>query len=56
MRGYIREVNARVCFSGRSDRRRAVLVKMAEVKQTLTVEDFPQPSMEEGYGSGDWQD
>lgn len=53
-KGYIREIDARVCFGGRSDRRRAVLVNIAEVKQTLTVEDFPEPSVEDSYSAGDW--
>ena len=54
--GYIRDVNARVCFNGRSDRRRAVLVNVAEVKQALAVEDFPQPIADDSYGGGDWRE
>ena len=53
--GYIREVGTRVCFNGRGDRRRAVLVDMAAAKQALAVEDFPQSSDDGPYGGRDWQ-
>lgn len=53
--GYIREVSTRVCFAGRRDRRRAVLINLAEVKRTLLVEDFPEPEPEDSYGGRDWQ-
>lgn len=54
--GYVREVSTRVCFAGRRDRRRAVLVNLAEVKRTLLVEDFPEPEPDESHCGRDWQD
>jgi hypothetical protein len=52
--GYVREVNARVCFDGREDRRRAVLVNIDEVKNTLTVDDFPIPRSDVESGYREW--
>lgn len=52
--GYVREVNARVCFAGREDRRRAVLVNIEEVKRTLMVDDFPQPSADAETRYREW--
>jgi DNA primase len=53
--GYIREVNERVCFAGRSHRRRAVLVNLEEAKRALAVEEFPQPDHEQGYAGAVWE-
>ena len=39
--GYVTALDERVCFSGRGDRRRAVLIDMEEAKKTLEVDDFP---------------
>ena len=44
--GYIRALDELVCFGGRDDRRRAVLVDLEEAKRTLVVDDFPQPQPE----------
>ena len=39
--GYVKEIDQNVCFRGREDRRRAVLIDMEEAKQSLVVDDFP---------------
>ncbi len=52
--GYIRDASARVCFGGRSDRRRAVLVNIQEAKQTLVVDDFPRPDIEDEQDYRSW--
>jgi len=44
--GYIQALDELVCFNGRDDRRRAVLVDLEAAKRTLTVDDFPQPQPE----------
>ncbi|ACY13263.1 CHC2 zinc finger domain-containing protein [Haliangium ochraceum] len=41
---YVRDVNVRVCFNGRSDRRRAVLIDIEKAKAILDVDDFPVTS------------
>jgi len=50
--GYIQALDELVCFNGRNDRRRAVLVDLEAAKQTLTVDDFPQAQTEGTSGSG----
>lgn len=52
----VREVDAHVCFNGRGDRRRAVLIDLEAAKQRLAVEDFPapEPEVQRDY-RGDWQ-
>ena len=48
---YITELDSLVCFNGRDNRRRAVLVDLEEAKRTLTVDDFPQTGSSD---SNDW--
>ena len=50
--GYIKETDDHVCFNGRGDRRRAVLLDIEEAKKSLTVDDFPQ---EESESRSDWR-
>ena len=54
---YITELDSLVCFNGRDNRRRAILVDLEEAKQTLTVDDFPRSESSEttGWGGG-WKD
>lgn len=42
--GYIKALDDLVCFNGRSDRRRAVIVDLDEAREILDVDDFPGPS------------
>ncbi len=53
--GYVLETDARVCFNGRDDRRRAVLIDIERAKQTLDVDDFPVPEPEVGTGYRGWE-
>jgi len=55
--GYVKELDVHVCFNGRSDRRRAVLVDLEAAKKSLAVDDFPQPDPEVDRGSyrGRWE-
>ncbi len=59
--GYVSAIDTLVSFNGRQDRRRAVLIDLEAAKQTLTVDDFPQPDPEVERGGyrgghyGDWQ-
>lgn len=42
--GYIKALDDLVCFNGRSDRRRAVIVDLDEARGILDVDDFPGSS------------
>ena len=53
--GYVLETDARVCFNGRDDRRRAVLIDIERAKVTLDVDDFPVPEPEVGTGYRGWE-
>jgi hypothetical protein len=56
-RGYVTAIDAHVCFNGRGDRRRAVVIDLESAKKTLTVDDFPQPDpeLESGGYRGRWE-
>lgn len=56
--GYVVETDALVCFNGRGDRRRAVLVDLEEAKKNLNIDDFPEPDPDVGTGTGyrRWED
>ncbi|MBK8009829.1 MAG: toprim domain-containing protein [Deltaproteobacteria bacterium] len=53
--GYVLELDARVCFNGRDDRRRAVLIDIDAAKKTLEVDDFPVPDPDVGTGYRGWE-
>lgn len=42
--GYVKAIDDLVCFHGRTDRRRAVLVDLEEARAVLDVDDFPGPA------------
>ena len=50
--GYVVETDALVCFNGRDDRRRAVLVDLEAAKENLNIDDFPEPDPDAGTGTG----
>lgn len=53
--GYVQELDAHVCFDGRGDRRRAVLIDLEAAKRFLAVDDFPEPAQEAaGAAPGRW--
>ena len=54
--GYVRALDDRICFGGRDDRRRAVVVDIEEAKRTLEVDDFPRPAATAGRGGCGWHD
>lgn len=50
--GYVVETDALVCFNGRGDRRRAVLIDLEAAKENLNIDDFPEPDPDVGTGTG----
>lgn len=53
--GYVKETDALVCFNGRGDRRRAVLIDIEAAKSRLNVDDFPVPEPEVTTGYRRWE-